>query len=238
MFYPVLWSLSVEEHFYLVWPTIVHRISLKRLATVAIGIVIASPFLRLLHFLHGLHNGSVWLGFDHFTWNAADGLACGAIVAVALRAETIRRVTLFYISVLLLLSVGVFGAVGLPFGIVSRGRLAGATLLWTLCNFASVGLLILFLLAGTSRLRQLVVPRVLLFLGYISYGLYLIHLLIFWGYDAILRRYAVSFIASLGRWEGLWVRFIVAGTISVVASWLSRRYFESPILSLKGKYAP
>lgn len=238
MFYPVLWSLSVEEHFYLVWPTIVHRISLKGLATVAIGIVIVSPFLRLLHFLHGLHNGSVWLGFDHFTWNAADGLACGAIVAVALRAETTRRLKLFYVAALLFVSVGAIAAVGLRFGIVSRGRLAGATFLWTLCNFASVALLILFLLAGTSRFRKFVVPRFLLFLGYISYGLYLLHLLIFWGYDAIVRRYAVGYVASLGSWQGLWVRFVVAGTLSVFVAWLSRRYFENPILSLKDKYAP
>jgi peptidoglycan/LPS O-acetylase OafA/YrhL len=237
MFYPVLWSLSVEEHFYLAWPTVVHRISLKGLVAVAIAIVIASPCLRFLHFLHGLHAGSIWLGFDHFTWNAADGLACGAILAVAVRAETSKRIKLFYVALVLCALVGAVTVAGLPFGIVSRGRLAGATFLWTLCNFASLGLLMLFLLVGTSRRRQLVTPRVLLFLGNISYGLYLVHLLIFRGYDDVVRRYAASYVANLGSWQGLWVRFVVAGAISILVSWLSRRYFEGPILSLKDKYA-
>ena len=238
MFYPVLWSLSVEEHFYLVWPTIVHRISLRGLVMVAIAIIVASPCLRFLHFLHGLHSGSVWLGFDHFTWNAADGLACGAILAVAIRTGIARRAKLLLTSLVLFVLVGAVAVVGLPFGIVSRGRLVGATFLWTLCNFASVGLLILFLLLGTSRFRRLVAPRLLLFLGYISYGLYLIHLLIFWGYDAVIRRYAEGYIANLGAWRGLLVRFVVAGAISVGISWLSRRYFEDAVLSLKEKYAP
>jgi peptidoglycan/LPS O-acetylase OafA/YrhL len=238
MFYPVLWSLSVEEHFYLVWPTIVHRISLKGLVTVAIAIVVASPCLRFLHFLHGLHGRSVWLGFDHFTWNAADGLACGATLAVTIRSEIAGRAKLLFTSLVVFVLVGAVAAVGLPFGIVSRGRLAGATFLWTLCNFVSVGLLVLFLLLGTSHFRRLVAPRLLLFLGYISYGLYLIHLLIFWGYDAIAGRYATAYIANLGAWRGLWVRFVVAGAISVGISWLSRRYFEDALLKLKDKYAP
>lgn len=238
MFYPVLWSLAVEEHFYLVWPTVVHRISLRGLTTVALVIIIASPCLRLMHFLHGLHNGSVWLGFDHFTWNAADGLACGATLAIALRTGITSRVRLFLIALVLCTLAGAGAVAGLPFGVLSRGRLAGATFLWTLCNFASLGLLILFLLAGTSRFRLLVVPRALLFLGYISYGLYLIHLLIFWGYDALVQRNAAVYIANMGTWRGLWVRFMVAGAISVIISWLSRRYFEDAVLSLKERYAP
>jgi peptidoglycan/LPS O-acetylase OafA/YrhL len=79
MYYPVLWSLAVEEHFYLGWPAVVYRISSKRLLAVTVTIIVAVPVSRFFHYLHGIHTGSIWLGFDHFTWNAAWACCWGHI---------------------------------------------------------------------------------------------------------------------------------------------------------------
>ena len=47
-----LWSLSLEEQFYLVWPPLLVWVGLKRGLKVAFGIIIAEPFLRVApHFL-------------------------------------------------------------------------------------------------------------------------------------------------------------------------------------------
>jgi peptidoglycan/LPS O-acetylase OafA/YrhL len=231
MSYPVLWSLAVEEHFYLVWPAVVHRISLRGLFATAIAIIVAAPILRFFHYSHGLHSGSIWLGFDHFTWNATDGLGCGAALAGVVRRFQLNRRKFIYISLILFAIAGLMVVVGLPYGITTRSKVAGATFLWTLWNFASAGLLTLFLLIGTSRWRMLVRLRILVFFGHISYGFYLIHLLIFWGYDIFTTR----LITTLSIWQALWLRFLVAGLLAVIASYLSRRFLEDPFLRLKDK---
>ncbi len=41
------WSLAVEEHFYLLWPLIVSSLLLKKSLKVAIGIILASPLIRV-----------------------------------------------------------------------------------------------------------------------------------------------------------------------------------------------
>jgi peptidoglycan/LPS O-acetylase OafA/YrhL len=236
MAYPVLWSLAVEEHFYLVWPAVVHRISLKLLLATAVAIIVASPILRLLHFDYGVRHGSVWLGFDHLTWNAADGLALGAALAVILRLYSPSRRMLLCVSAALFAVAGLSLVIGSPHGIATRGSAVGATFLWTIWSFASAGLLILFLLIGTSSWKSLVRPRILLFFGEISYGLYLIHLLVFWGYDRFASHYAPGFDSNFSAWKGLWFRFIVASLVAVGVSFLSRRYFENPFLRLKDKF--
>jgi peptidoglycan/LPS O-acetylase OafA/YrhL len=46
--YAALWSLAVEEHFYLVWPTVVCALSRRAAAWCAAVIFIACPMLRTL----------------------------------------------------------------------------------------------------------------------------------------------------------------------------------------------
>lgn len=77
MQYGPLWSLAVEEHFYLVWPTVVKALSSTTLIVVALVLIAISPALR------------VWTpGMAGVTWKNLDGLAMGAISSViALRYD-------------------------------------------------------------------------------------------------------------------------------------------------------
>jgi peptidoglycan/LPS O-acetylase OafA/YrhL len=87
--YGPLWSLAVEEHFYLLWPTIVHRLRKERLAIVCLCIVALVPLLRLACFQFNWGKGSLGL----YTWFVADGLATGSLVAVLLRVFESRNCT-------------------------------------------------------------------------------------------------------------------------------------------------
>ncbi len=75
----ILWSLAVEEHFYLFWPVIVRNVSRRGVGVFAVVIAAAAAFARIL----------TWrLGYDyfaHYTWLVADGLALGSLLAVLLR---------------------------------------------------------------------------------------------------------------------------------------------------------
>ena len=234
MAYPVLWSLAVEEHFYLLWPALVRNVSLLTLAICSAAIIIVTPLLRLMSFFLYRHNGFVDYVFTEFTWNASDGLACGALLAVLLRSVNFQRHQLSRIA-LACEAAGTLIFVGcVRFGIWTSQRPTGATLLATAFNLLFVGLLVQFLLVGTSRLKSLATNPHLRFFGEISYGLYLVHLLIFNAYDVFARRYFATAIGARG-FSALCLRFFIAGGVSVAVAYLSRRWFENPFLRLKDR---
>jgi peptidoglycan/LPS O-acetylase OafA/YrhL len=81
--YGPLWSLSVEEQFYLVWPTIVGRVSARVLLIIAMALCFVEPFLRWLD-----ASGRVALGNPHMaTYLIADNLALGALAAIFARSS-------------------------------------------------------------------------------------------------------------------------------------------------------
>src|SRR5579862_1158424 len=53
MQYTVFWSLSVEEHFYLVWPMVVRRLDKRRLMQTALLVFLAVPMIRAISMRFG-----------------------------------------------------------------------------------------------------------------------------------------------------------------------------------------
>lgn len=230
--YGPLWSLAVEEHFYIFWPAVVRKLKSTRLAAVSIGIVVFVPILRGTCFQLGWgKDGLAW-----YTWFVADGLAAGSLLAIVLRSDIIRK-RIEQLCALLLGFGILLGAIGWRFGIGTRGRLLGAALQHTTINIFFAGVLLLFLLAGSSSKKHYVNHSLLRFFGYISYGLYLNHLLAFRMYDRICLRRWPGLIPSNGHFELVLLRFAVAGGIAIGMAYLSRRYFEERFLRLKDRLA-
>jgi len=227
--YGVLWSLAVEEQFYLVWPAVVRRVSDRVLLISAIAVALVIPLLRGISFHFGVAEGLV-----HYTWFVADGLAMGALLAVLLCKFPPNRASLgISAGIAMLFSImGILAAV--PFGILTRNRLIGAAFQASAANLFFAGGLVLCLLAGTSRWKSLVRIKLLRFFGEISYGLYLIHVLLFDSYDALAQSYWPG-VAAHGGLAAMWLRFICAGGTAVSLAYLSRWHFEERFLRLKGK---
>jgi len=225
--YGPLWSLAVEEHFYLLWPLVVRYLSPRQVGAVAALIAAATAAARALAF-HGGHVS----GLGSFTWLVADGLALGSVLAVLVRG-TLSRSQLWGLCGLTIVLGTMAALLGGPFGIVTRDRLLGAALQYTVIHVIFTGILLLFLLIGTSRWRAFVNIGWLQFFGFISYGLYLVHLLAFRLYDRLCMTFAPSFLLTSGRSDLLLLRFAIAGGAAVVAAYLSRVYFEDYFLRLK-----
>ena len=100
-------------------------------------------------------------------------------------------------------------------------------------NFAFAGLLGVFLLIGTGPWKRITTPSFLVFFGQICYGLYLYHLMVFVGYEWFARQTDFKSRLNLSLWEQAWAKMLIAGTASIIVSYLSRRYFEEPFLRLK-----
>jgi peptidoglycan/LPS O-acetylase OafA/YrhL len=85
--FDVLWSLSVEEHFYLFWPIAVRFCSRAALIRLSAGICLAEPVLRLA-FTRVFHDAQPIYMLTPFQ---LDGLAAGSLLALLFEEEAMRR---------------------------------------------------------------------------------------------------------------------------------------------------
>jgi len=230
--YGPLWSLAVEEHFYIFWPAVVRYLTRTSLAVFATGICIVTPAVRAWAF----HHGHV-TGLASYTWFVADGLASGGILAILLRTSVTRKDVKLLAGFLVALAL-FLGIVGAPYGILTRTRLMGAALQHTIIDLLFSGVLLFVLLVGTSSYRKYVNGVVLRFLGYLSYGLYLVHLMLFRCYDAICHNLWPWLAPTDYRFGLVMLRFVIAGSISIFISYLSRKRFEERFLRFKSRLAP
>jgi peptidoglycan/LPS O-acetylase OafA/YrhL len=228
--YGILWSLAVEEQFYLGWPLLAKLLSRRNLAYAAVASILLSPLLRYLS-----ASGIVPLGNPHeMTWLVSDNFATGALLALLLRSKWGNVATTTRIAWGLLATGAVLLAAGIPLGILHRTNVLGAAL-QTVPFELMFGALLLFSLLCGERQSVLVWTRPLRFLGYISYGLYLCHIIVFTSADAALRDLGFYRSWSVRDWL---LRFIGEGALSILAAYLSRRYFEEFFLRLKTTFAP
>jgi peptidoglycan/LPS O-acetylase OafA/YrhL len=218
-----LWSLSVEEHFYVFWPWIVRFLSLRNLLIVSGGLCVFEPVLRMLAFTHGFFN-------PYFTWFRLDGLACGALIAGIARSRycsRLGRIATGFIAV----SILVF-TVSLPFGGATRLSVVGTTLLYTNASLFSAGVIGLIQAKQLRGVFALLRRKTLRFVGRISYCLYLVHLFVIVGFYRIADRFipAGSSVLVAGNpiaWYLCHVT-VVLGTCFLIGQ-LSMRFYEAPI---------
>ncbi len=209
-----LWSLAVEEQFYLVWPFAVLLLALIRWRTVRVIIVsvlaLLSAAAMVLLYIPGGDATRVYYGTD----THAFGLAIGAALALAMRARAgSRRRRLTVLGVVALVAVLATTALlqdDSP--LTYQGGLVGVALLTAVVIAASVG----------SRLGRVLDVAPLRWVGARSYGLYLWHWPVF-----------VLVEAALPTWDrtgaGGWELCGIALAITVVAATLSYRLIEQPV---------
>jgi peptidoglycan/LPS O-acetylase OafA/YrhL len=177
------------------------------------------------------------LGSEWYTWFAADGLAAGSVLALVLRTPLSRKQGTLGAALLLTISPLLLMA-GAPFGMLSRQTILGASLQLTLVNIFFAGLLLFFLVLGSGHRKWLVYSASLEFFGYISYGLYLIHPMLFRIYDRITRISWPELQPSLGHFDLIVLRFVLVSVVAIGLSYISRRYYEEWFLQLKDRVAP
>jgi peptidoglycan/LPS O-acetylase OafA/YrhL len=233
--YPVLWSLAVEEHFYFLWPFLVRRLSKLGVVAVCAAIIVLTPFSRLMSYYAASHKTFDKFIWNQYTWNALDGLACGAALSIWLNGYAVKRRSLLNLSYLLLAVTGLMWVTLWHWGIATRRNALGAALRVVPWNFAFTAILGLFLLIGTTEHKRIVQSAPLQFLGRISYGLYLVHLLMFDVVD-YLGKHGLPGIGKTTPGPLIW-RASLAWTSSILIAFLSRKYFEDRFLSLKTRYS-
>jgi peptidoglycan/LPS O-acetylase OafA/YrhL len=208
-----LWSLAVEEQFYLVWPFAVYFLSERRLRYLAIGLMILAPILRgVCHFPNYRYVYTL-------TPFRMDLLCAGALLSLEWRNN---RAGIERWGTRVGLAMGAIGAAGLlilaheKLDTYSNGRTA-LVLVYECTLVASVGLM-LYALAG--KWVRWLCNKPLLYVGMVSYTLYLCHLAIL---DKLEPRFHGLALASIGA------------ALTLIYASLSWYLMESPLLGRRKK---
>ena len=217
-----LWSLAVEEQFYLVAPLLVRFVSSRFLKPILVAVIIAVPFFRL-SLLWGLHVPA--LKVTVLMPCRADALAVGMLAAALTRSEDLlRRVRehpVFLHSVLALLTLGIaalwmFAPQSSTLGMQSIG--------YTWLAFFYVTLLLLAVgqpQSWTGRITRIAWLREL---GTVSYCIYIIHIVVNVVVHALLLRRAPSVSTGKGAIVTVLAAFVTYGVAKM--SWV---LFEGPL---------
>jgi peptidoglycan/LPS O-acetylase OafA/YrhL len=244
-----LWTISVEEQFYFVFPFLFAILSRRRLLDVLWLCIIFTPVLRffLTCWFDRLSQNDLWKAFSLYAFAPAhfDAFSAGALLAL-FRPFLTSRLPLARVFLAVALGAAIaYACVYVCIDISTQGfgkdclRNVFSGILWghgrqvwlysTIIGLAVA--LIALILAGERWM--LAVCRVPLIrpIGRISYGAYMFHLpvLVLFGHLwHVNGGYSFTYAIS---------KFAFGYPVALLIAFLSFRYFEGPILKLRARFA-
>ena len=199
-----LWSISVEEQFYLFWPLVVRDYSRESLRAVALRLWAVAIAGRVALLIMGTPPAALWEN----TLSHVDALACGILLSsTSFRCP--RRAGLIALGT----------ALWLAGGLLVPARV-GVVVAYPLIGLGAAA----FVLAALGVQGTVMRRPPLVYLGRISYGLYVIHLPVLM---------AVRQALGSGAWP---LCLALALAITIGAAAISYRWLESPFLRLKKRF--
>ena len=210
-----LWSLGVEEQFYLVWPTIIILLSFLKHRNILILLVL---LFFISFYMAVISVGDSPTTTYFYPQYRAFELILGAITALTVRSESFSKIQfkkrnneiISYISLALIL---------LPMFLLDKNStFPGFNTL-----YSCIGVAIFIAFSSHTSLSKLLSVTPLVFVGLISYPLYLYHQPI------------ISYINFFHLTENSGAILFIVLFISIPLSWLTYRYIEKPIRILAHK---
>jgi len=205
----ILWSLSVEEMFYLFFPLVTRVLRKKRwLAVLLVLFVVAGPFARAKAF----DPNPVWREYSYL--GGMDAIAMGCLTAILLAGRTVSRmwVCAGVGAALLVFSFG-FSIEAYKMGLGRNGLLM---------TVVGVGACLVIAAAVTSEWRAPRVLNPLLQMGQRSYEIYLTHMFV------VIAAFAV-FVAWGKPLGAVWWVFAAVIVVAGLLGWVVSVGFSEPM---------
>jgi peptidoglycan/LPS O-acetylase OafA/YrhL len=215
-----LWSISVEEQFYIGWPLLLKFFGVNRIKQLAVAMLVLALLTRVGLALYGVKHPGVWCN----TLARLDPIALGAILAFTLRGRSpqINNILRF------VLCAGAFASWWLVARYLTQdGPASVAT--YGLSGVASV-VLLFAALRGEAPLLRIAPFSWFVYLGRISYGLYVFHLF------ALALMMNVRSVPGLGIPISFELRVLFSFLVTVALASTSYSWLEEPFLKLKDRF--
>ncbi len=209
----VTWSLAIEEQFYLIIPFVVWFFSRSTLYSIAAAIVLLAPLARML-----------WPGFGSFVGLPfrADALMLGVLLACAVRHPAFQRFCRNHRRAVFATWASLLAGVAVMI-LRNGGNFGALSFTWLAATYG--GLILIGVTYTDSWVAWLVQCRFLVWLGQLSYFVYMAHQVVC----------GLLFATFAGKPPGINCANDAAITVAALAltlagAELSYRFFEKPIL--------
>ena len=229
--YAPLWSLQVEEQFYLLFPLVVAFMRREHLRRLLIAAVFLSPVLRIAGYLWQPNNP--FLQYVQLPTHC-DGLALGALIAIRFRSgpwQISKPALTLWTAVLL--GAAALGSILSTWGTRNQAwgsqwdRLPG----YSISSLACACLILWLVTFRGSRYTAWLRTAPLQYLGKISYGVYLLHPFALWTVIELGKKRFIHFHKDDPRY------FIGAVVLSLTYAAISWHFFERPLLRIKDRFS-
>lgn len=225
-----LWSLAVEEQFYLLWPLAI--IIFKKPKRTLLFITITLLLYISAKFFFWEHPVSPARDYGFFIYTRIDGICIGCIVALLrqINPGIIGNVSLKVLVLVIIVNLAYFFTSGSPLLSYQYLSLLGFT------SFSIIfGLVINKIVsAGPKKPNPVLNHKPLRFLGKISYGIYIWHLPV---YLITLSFFFPRLKNVIPEQTANLIISIFSAILILLIAWLSYNYFEKYFLTIKKKFA-
>jgi len=219
-----LWSIGIEEQFYLIWPSVVRVAGKRTIFLVSVLLWITCQLVLLaLSYRNVKISPVIWLNsFTHFQY-----FALGALISLLFRDLVPKLGYLKRICLALLGLLSLFIA-EFSFSVFDQHDVAVVAKTVPGYMLVGVGAVLLFVAAFGASIPAAAKPFVAL--GKISYGLYVYH-----GICIHLSIMLAEQVFQIHHFRVV-VAYVLGLPLTIVVSMLSYRYIETPFLRLKERF--
>jgi peptidoglycan/LPS O-acetylase OafA/YrhL len=211
-----LWSLAIEEHFYMLWPFAVRLLSRRSLLFILLSLVALEPLVRAIASFFILD----WQFVYFLTPFRLDGLALGSMLALLLESSSGENALRKWSSWATLL----FSALWFCFRIAlgdgftrDNPTIIYNSVCYSLVSMAAFSFIAYLLTHPRSMTARILTWKPLVFTGVISYGLYLYQVLL---RETLTRTWQISDQKA----------FFIDTPVLFLFAWASFSFYERPFI--------